>query len=212
MTVQEFFSKLFPTWQVVLMTLGWVGVSAMVSSLFNNQELANKKLNALKTFLYTLFIGSWAIVAGYYVTGEVSFVFFYFLLVVWVLFLVGDWIAYLIHKMHSSPGGTQGWFWFTLAKLHKNWQQKAMDRGLKSLRPTERALYEKEKAEHSAALLKELVENVPDARVIVAPPLITAAFPAVKQLAITPVMLVSTLPETPLIVPLMPKVPQAKAT
>lgn len=194
------------------MTLGWVGVSAMVSSLFNNQELINKKLNVLKTFLYTLFIGSWSIVAEYYVEGTVSFVFFYFLLIVWILFLAGDWIAFLIHNMHASPGGTQGWFWFSLAKAHKNWQQKAMDHGLRSLRPTERALYEKEQAERSAALLTALVENVPDARVIVAPPLITAAFPAVKQLTITPVMLVSTLPETPIIIPLAPKAPQVKAT
>lgn len=192
--------QIFPNRGVVFFALGWIAVSMLASTLFNNQDIHNKRLNMLKSFLYTCFMISWALVAGYSASGRFSLAFPVFGAIVWVFYLIGDWTAYLMHQLRFSPGGLQGFIWFGLANNAKRFQARAATRALTSLRPTERKLYEAEMAEKRAALVKQLVDNVPDAKVIAIPPPLATVLPGVDKVALTPAILVSVLPESPILV------------
>lgn len=195
MLIVDVLHKMFPNLGMVLFSLGWVAVAMIASLLFNGQDIETKRNNAWKSFLLMSFVGSYSLLAGYYATSKWSFTLSIFLAICWLLYMIGDWIAFGIHVMRHTAGGTQGAVWFTVARFSKSVQARATTRAIASLRPTERKLYEAEMAEKNAALLAALVDTVPGAKVIVAPPPITSAFPNIKQLIVTPTYLVSVVPE-----------------
>lgn len=202
--------KMFPNAGMVAFSLAWVAIAMVASLLFNGQDMANKRNNAWKSFLLLSFAGSWATLAGYVANGRWNIALTVFLGICWVLYLTGDWIALGIHTLVHSPGGGQGVVWFAVAKHSKAMQEKATTRAIASLRPTELKLYQAELAEKNAAMLAALVDTVPGAKVIVAPPPITSAFPHIKQLVVTPTYLVSVVPEA-LVVTVKPSEPDGSA-
>lgn len=195
----ELLRSIFPNTESMLISVFWVITSMIASVLFNNQDLSNKKNNAWKSFLILFFAFSWAMTNTYYDSGVWYPGYVAFAIVVWVLFLLGDWIAYWSHQLKFSPGGLPGWVWFSVVRFSKTLQAKATVRAVASLRPTERKLHEAAVAEKNAKLLKALVESVPGAKIIVAPEPITAAFPNIKQLTVTPSYIINVVPETLLV-------------
>jgi hypothetical protein len=197
--ILQLLRDIFPNIGVVLFSLSWIAVSMIASTLFNNQDLENKKLNALKSFLLIAFAMSWATVATYNTTGEWTPAFAVFGIIVWVFYLIGDWLAYWGHQLRFSPGGLQGWIWFGIAKRAKELQATANRRAVASLRPTERKLYDAQVAEQHAAALASLVDVVPGAKVIVTPPPLAALLGGVKKMAITPAVMISQVPEATIV-------------
>lgn len=197
--IVQLLRDIFPNIGVVLFSLAWVAVSMIASTLFNNQDIENKKLNVLKSFLLIAFTVSWSVLATYTATGEWSITFPVFGFIVWVFFLTGDWLAYWGHQLRFSPGGLQGWIWFGIASRAKELQATASRRGVASLRPSERRLYELKVAEQHAAALASLVDVVPGARVIVTPPPLATLLNNVSKIALTPAMMVSAVPEATIV-------------
>lgn len=197
--IVQLLRDIFPNIGVVLFSLSWIAISMIASTLFNNQDIENKKLNALKSFLLISFAMSWSTVATYNTTGKWEPSGAVFGVIVWVFFLIGDWLAYWGHQLRFSPGGLQGWIWFGIASRAKELQATASRRAVASLRPTERKLHEARVAEQHAAALTALVGVVPGAKVIVAPPPLAALLSDVSRLAITPVVMVSKVPEATIV-------------
>lgn len=193
--MMELLRSIFPNTNMIFVSVFWVVTSMIASVLFNNQDLTNKKNNAWKSFLLLLFSNSWAMTSTYYSTGRWYPGFIVFALVVWTLFMLGDWMAYGSHQLKFSPGGLPGWIWFSVARSAKRLQARATVRAVATLRPTERLLHEAAVAEKNELLLKTLVE-VTGSKIIVAPPAITSAFPDIDRLVVTPSYVINAVPKS----------------
>lgn len=191
----EILRSIFPNTNMIVVSVLWVVTSMLASVLFNNQDLKNKRSNAWKSFLLLFFAFSWAMTNAYYASGQWYLGFILFALIVWVLFLVGDWIAFWSHQLKFSPGGLPGWIWFSVARLSKTLQAKATIRAIATLRPTERKLHEAAVMEKNEKMLKALAE-VTGAKIVVAPPAITSAFPDIERLVVTPSYIINAVPKS----------------
>lgn len=194
----ELLRSIFPNTSMLFISVLWVVISMIASTLFNNQDIANKKSNAWKSFLILFFAFSWAMTNTYYASGRWYPGFLLFALIVWVLFLIGDRLAYWSHQLKFSPGGFPGWVWFSVARYAKDLQTRATTRAYATLRPTERKLYEAAVSEKNENILKALVE-VTGTKIIVAPPSIADAVPGIDRLIITPSYVINAVPKSLLV-------------
>lgn len=200
----ELIQQIFPNLSVIAFSLLWVSASLMVNSLMismianmrgaPNQVRFMMRFNIGGSLFLSALSSSWAVIASYYATGKWSYAFPVFLGIAWLFYITGALIALWMHNMKFSPGGAQGWFWFSLAKLSKVIQAKATTMALSSLRPSEMKMYELEQAERDQELIRALAEAAPDAKVIVAMPPIAPLLFHTKHLVLTPAMFVAPLP------------------
>jgi hypothetical protein len=119
MSIIDILRWMFPNWEVIWISLGWVAVGTIASTMMNHQTLANKQLNALKGLCFTTFLVSWALVIQYYHMGTASLRAPMLGYVGCLLFLMGDWLAFGVHHLRRHPGGTGGWIWAWVADISK---------------------------------------------------------------------------------------------
>lgn len=133
---------LFPNSGLVLMSLGWIALVCVVSSLMNGQTVSNKLANGAKTLGFALLLLSWVYAAGYYAGIKPTMRAATFAFSGWLLFEIGDWLSFLLYILKMSPGGPGGWMWRKLAVLFLKLHTHSARAAERSLRPTERRLIE----------------------------------------------------------------------
>lgn len=136
--ITEWLFWLFPSWQLVLFALAWVGFAIVASLLSNHQELRNKRLNILKVIAFATFLISWANLSNFY-RGATQLSWGAIVLGYsgTFLYLLGDWIAFLIHSGMQTPGGVRGIFWRWVIARAEALRSMAVEEARQSLSPHE---------------------------------------------------------------------------
>lgn len=112
MTPYDGFEWVFPTWGAVGVWFFWLIGFFVYSFVANGQTRANKLGNARKVGLVILALVL-AVETSQLIHGDTDRLWHSPStgLLVWLLFEVGDWLAYALHMWKKFPGGLQGWFW-----------------------------------------------------------------------------------------------------
>lgn len=134
---------LIPNWGMLGMSLAWVAAAFLASTFMNHQTAENKKLNALKTLGLVALLVSWTYAASYYAGSPITIRAALLGFSGWLLFEIGDLLAFLVFILKLSPGGPAGWFWRKVAWTLTHMQAFAARKAEQALRTTERALIDR---------------------------------------------------------------------
>lgn len=157
-TLLESLHWVFPNWQVILLAVGAVGVVMPISALMNNQHLRNKQLNTFKTLGFTILLVGWSQVSNIYAGHPISWNAIVLGSSGWLIFIIGDWGAYLFHKAQFTPGGLGGMLWRAIARIGKGIHSVALDRAEHCLDNFEREVLERQRKDAETTDLPIKVE------------------------------------------------------